>query len=76
MAAMSNNPQHPAATPRPCPLCNKPSAADYHPFCSRGCRDRDLINWFGEDYRLPVSPGEMEGDDAPSILPSDPANRD
>lgn len=23
------------------------------PFCSRGCRDRDLLNWIGEGYRIP-----------------------
>jgi len=24
------------------------------PFCSRVCRDRDLLNWLSEGYRLPV----------------------
>ncbi|WP_174293004.1 DNA gyrase inhibitor YacG [Sphingomonas bacterium] len=36
-----------------CPLCAKPTAADHAPFCSRGCRDRDLLAWLSEDYRLP-----------------------
>jgi uncharacterized protein len=36
-----------------CPLCGKPTAADHKPFCSRGCKDRDLLNWLGEGYRLP-----------------------
>ena len=48
--------------PRPCPLCHKPQAHEYRPFCSRGCRDRDLNAWFDEGYRLPIQAGE-DGDD-------------
>ena len=51
------------SNPRPCPLCAKPASADFRPFCSRGCRDRDLIAWFGEGYRLPVPPAADEGDE-------------
>ena len=43
----------PSKSPR-CPLCGKPRDPEFKPFCSRGCRDRDLLNWFGEDYRVPV----------------------
>ncbi len=38
-----------------CPSCGKPRDPEFRPFCSRGCRDRDLIKWFGEDYRVPVN---------------------
>jgi hypothetical protein len=41
---------------KPCPLCGKPAVAAFRPFCSRGCRDRDLIGWFSEDYRIPGPP--------------------
>lgn len=42
------------ATPDPCPLCGEPVLTREHgPFCSRGCKDRDLLNWLGEGYRLP-----------------------
>ncbi|BBB11354.1 DNA gyrase inhibitor YacG [Sphingopyxis sp. FD7] len=44
----------PSKNPR-CPLCGKPRDPDFKPFCSRGCRDRDLLNWFGEDYRVPTT---------------------
>lgn len=37
-----------------CPLCRKPSVAEHAPFCSRGCKDRDLLNWLGEAYRVPA----------------------
>ena len=37
-----------------CPLCGNPRVPEFKPFCSRGCRDRDLLTWFGEGYRVPV----------------------
>ena len=36
-----------------CPLCGKPPSGDHAPFCSRGCKDRDLLKWLGEGYRIP-----------------------
>ena len=51
-----------------CPLCGAPRNAEYRPFCSRGCRDRDLVRWFGEDYRVPVydpQDGGLEGSRTP-----------
>jgi uncharacterized protein len=50
-----------------CPICGKPVVADHAPFCSRGCRDRDLLQWLGEGYRLPgapADPGEHAGLDS------------
>ncbi len=41
-----------------CPLCGKPAAADHNPFCSQGCRDRDLLNWLGDAYRVPGPPAD------------------
>jgi uncharacterized protein len=39
-----------------CPVCRKPTVHEFRPFCSRGCRDRDLINWVDEGYKIPVPP--------------------
>ena len=39
--------------PRPCPLCRKPARADFTPFCSKACKDRDLLQWLGEGYAVP-----------------------
>lgn len=39
-----------------CPLCGAPASADNAPFCSRGCKDRDLLRWLGEGYRIPGPP--------------------
>jgi endogenous inhibitor of DNA gyrase (YacG/DUF329 family) len=41
------------AKPDACPLCGKPPSREFAPFCSRGCKDRDLLKWLGEGYRLP-----------------------
>lgn len=46
-----------------CPLCGKPAAAGTRPFCSQGCRDRDLLNWLGDAYRVPAGPAEYEDDE-------------
>jgi endogenous inhibitor of DNA gyrase (YacG/DUF329 family) len=45
----------------PCPLCGKPAAAAHRPFCSQGCRDRDLLAWLGDAYRVPGPPADPEG---------------
>lgn len=47
-------PSEAPAKSRPCPLCGKPRVEAFKPFCSRGCRDRDLNRWFDEGYRVPV----------------------
>ena len=36
-----------------CPLCGKPQVAGYKPFCSQRCKDRDLLKWLDEGYRVP-----------------------
>ena len=41
-----------------CPICAKPKDQAYAPFCSRGCRDRDLLKWLGDAYRVPGPPAD------------------
>ena len=38
-------------------------SGDFKPFCSRGCKDRDLLQWLGEGYRMP---GDADRSDARS----------
>ena len=45
---------------RRCPSCGAPRDDAFRPFCSRGCRDRDLIRWFGEDYRVKTEEREAD----------------
>jgi endogenous inhibitor of DNA gyrase (YacG/DUF329 family) len=33
----------------------------FSPFCSQGCRDRDLLQWLGEGYRVPGPTANAEG---------------
>lgn len=47
--------------PKGCPLCGKPMAEAFSPFCGQGCRDRDLLQWLGEGYRVPGSSADPEG---------------
>jgi hypothetical protein len=45
-----------------CPICGKPTAPDYRPFCSRRCADVDLGRWLTEGYRIPVESGDDTGE--------------
>jgi hypothetical protein len=45
-----------------CPVCSKPAVPAQAPFCSQGCRDRDLLNWLDERYTVPVRPSDEEAD--------------
>jgi uncharacterized protein len=36
-----------------CPICSKPVAAQYRPFCSRRCADVDLARWLNGSYAIP-----------------------
>jgi endogenous inhibitor of DNA gyrase (YacG/DUF329 family) len=35
-----------------CPICRKPAAMDFRPFCSKRCAEIDLGRWLGGDYRI------------------------
>jgi len=43
-----------------CPLCGKPEVEQHAPFCSAGCKDRDLLKWLGDGYRIPGPPVDPE----------------
>jgi endogenous inhibitor of DNA gyrase (YacG/DUF329 family) len=61
-------PQEPAAgegggkPAKPCPICGKPSAQAFRPFCSPRCRDVDLNRWLSGTYVVPGR--DNEGEDA------------
>jgi uncharacterized protein len=44
-----------------CPICGKPAAEAYRPFCSKRCADIDLAKWFSGAYAVPGRE-EDEGD--------------
>jgi len=56
------------STSKPCPLCGKkPPTGEHAPFCSRGCKDRDLLKWLGEGYRIPGPPADTDGLDSDEV---------
>lgn len=40
-----------------CPICGKKPAADFRPFCSQACADRDLAQWLTGGYRVASEEG-------------------
>lgn len=52
--AANDNADAPQSPGRRCPICSRPAAVDYQPFCSKRCADVDLHRWLGEGYRVPV----------------------
>lgn len=46
-----------------CPICGRASIAGHKPFCSRGCRDRDLLRWLGDGYRIPGTSADRDPED-------------
>ncbi len=41
-------------------MCRKPAVAAHAPFCSQGCKDRDLLNWLGDAYAVPGEPEDTD----------------
>jgi uncharacterized protein len=52
---MADGKQHKA-----CPICGKPVAAAFKPFCSKRCADVDLNRWLSGVYAVPVTEDEEE----------------
>ena len=42
-----------SAGARPCPICRKPAAPAYSPFCCKRCADVDLQRWLSGGYVIP-----------------------
>jgi uncharacterized protein len=59
-------PDNRSSTLAKCPICKKLSVTEFTPFCSAGCKDRDLLQWLGEGYRLPGPAALLDDEDAPS----------
>jgi endogenous inhibitor of DNA gyrase (YacG/DUF329 family) len=48
---------------RPCPICRKPSAQAFFPFCSARCADIDLNRWLSGAYVIPGRSAQEEADE-------------
>ena len=51
-----------------CPMCGRPAVEAVRPFCSPGCRHRDLGRWLTEGYVIQTGGGlgEAPAEDLPS----------
>ena len=49
-----------AAKPK-CPICGRPAEPGLRPFCSRRCRDQDLLHWLSGRYAVPAVETEEGG---------------
>jgi uncharacterized protein len=61
----------PDIKPAACPICGKPRADKYRPFCSRRCADVDLHRWLTGAYAVPAveddeAPDDDDGDSPPT----------
>jgi endogenous inhibitor of DNA gyrase (YacG/DUF329 family) len=57
---MTNQTQKPPGNPRGCPICDKPAAQAFLPFCSPRCRDVDLNRWLKGSYVVPGRDDDLE----------------
>jgi endogenous inhibitor of DNA gyrase (YacG/DUF329 family) len=56
----ARSPEGPASAPK-CPVCGKPQAAKFKPFCSKRCADVDLSRWLKGAYAIAAEDGSEEG---------------
>jgi endogenous inhibitor of DNA gyrase (YacG/DUF329 family) len=49
-----------------CPICGKPAAEGFHPFCSKRCSDIDLNRWLKGSYSIPGPPADPASPSNPS----------
>jgi endogenous inhibitor of DNA gyrase (YacG/DUF329 family) len=60
-----------------CPQCGKPGAQKTRPFCSRYCKDKDLINWLDGRYVVPgVSAAAQNVDEEDVVADGDDLDDD
>jgi endogenous inhibitor of DNA gyrase (YacG/DUF329 family) len=58
--ANENKPQGAAGK---CPVCGKPTTAEYRPFCSKRCADVDLNRWLSGTYAIPAVEDDEDGNE-------------
>lgn len=61
---MSHDNSERTSAPEPaCPICGKPAADRYRPFCSARCADVDLNRWLSGRYAIPAEEPPNSDDD-------------
>jgi endogenous inhibitor of DNA gyrase (YacG/DUF329 family) len=59
----------PAYVAKPCPICGKPSAERFRPFCSARCKDVDLHRWFSGAYAIPAAESADDSEEQENVRP-------
>jgi endogenous inhibitor of DNA gyrase (YacG/DUF329 family) len=49
-----------------CPICCKPTADKWRPFCSKRCADVDLNRWLKGSYAIPAEDDDLPDEAADS----------
>jgi uncharacterized protein len=49
-----------------CPICGKPAAEKFQPFCGKRCADVDLNRWLSGVYVVPIADDDEEEDERPA----------
>jgi endogenous inhibitor of DNA gyrase (YacG/DUF329 family) len=52
----------PSYPSKSCPICGKPVADRFRPFCSGRCKDVDLNRWFKGAYAIPAAESADDSD--------------
>ena len=58
-------PSHPS---RACPICGKPAAERFRPFCSGRCKDVDLNRWLSGVYAIPAAETDDDSGEGKDVL--------
>lgn len=51
-----------------CPICGKPTAEQFRPFCSGRCKDVDLNRWLSGVYAIPAAETDDDSGQAHDVL--------
>jgi hypothetical protein len=54
---------------KPCPICGKPSAERFRPFCSARCKDVDLYRWLSGAYAIPAAESADDSGEQENVRP-------
>ncbi len=55
------------AIEKKCPVCGKPAAEQFKPFCSKRCANVDLNRWLSGSYVIPARDDEPIEDDSDEV---------
>ena len=61
----------PSGDLKACPICAKPAAERFRPFCSGRCKDVDLNRWFKGMYAIPAAESADDSEEPERGRPRD-----